>query len=59
MVRVGTETGDDRIATMQLEFELADVSQLDEVLSSVLGVEAVYDAYRVIAGGGAETPTAG
>ena len=46
-----TDVGDDRIAKMQFEFELADVSQLDSVLSSVLGVEAVYDAYRVVPGG--------
>ena len=48
-----TDVGDDRIAKMQFEFELADVSQLDSVLSSVLGVEAVYDAYRVVPGGNA------
>jgi GTP pyrophosphokinase len=46
-----TDVGDDRIAKMQFEFELADVSQLDSVLSSVLGVEAVYDAYRIVSGG--------
>jgi GTP pyrophosphokinase len=46
-----TDVGDDRIAKMQFEFELGDVSQLDSVLSSVLGVEAVYDAYRVVPGG--------
>ncbi len=45
-----TSTGDDRIATMRFEFELADVSQLDSVLSSLLGVESVYDAYRVVPG---------
>ena len=39
-----------------LEFELADVSQLDSVLSTLLGVEAVYDAYRVVPGGGANSP---
>ena len=45
-----TDTGDDRIAKMQFEFELADVSQLDSVLSSILGVEAVFDAYRIVPG---------
>jgi len=47
-----TSTGDDRIATMRFEFELADVSQLDSVLSSLLGIESVYDAYRLVPGGG-------
>ena len=32
------------------EFELADLSQLDSVLSSVLALEAVFEAYRVIPG---------
>ncbi len=45
------ETGDDRIAKMRFEFELADVSQLDSVLSSLLAIESVYDAYRVVPGG--------
>ena len=44
------ETGDDFIARMDFEFELADVSQLDSVLSAVLGLEGVFDAYRVVPG---------
>ncbi|MEZ5166683.1 MAG: ACT domain-containing protein [Acidimicrobiales bacterium] len=56
VVGVATETGADAVAKMQFEFELADVSQLDSVLSSLLGVEAVYDAYRVLPGGA--TPVA-
>ena len=47
---VSTETGDDAVAKMQFEFELADVSQLDSVLSSLYGVESVYDAYRILPG---------
>ncbi len=43
------ETGDDFIAHMDFEFELADLSQLDSVLSSVLGVESVFEAYRLFA----------
>ncbi|MDW3218857.1 MAG: bifunctional (p)ppGpp synthetase/guanosine-3',5'-bis(diphosphate) 3'-pyrophosphohydrolase [Acidimicrobiales bacterium] len=52
VVSVATETGDDAVAKMQFEFELADVSQLDAVLSRLLAVEAVYDAYRIVPGGG-------
>jgi GTP pyrophosphokinase len=47
---VATETGDDAVAKMQFEFELADVSQLDSVLSSLYAVESVYDAYRIMPG---------
>jgi GTP pyrophosphokinase len=53
VISVATETGDDAVAKMQFEFELADLSQLDSVLSRLLSVEAVYDAYRVVPGGGA------
>jgi len=53
VISVNTETGDDAVAKMQFEFELADVSQLDSVLSTLLDVEAVYDAYRVLPGAAA------
>ena len=49
---VSTETGNDAVATMQFDFELADVSQLDSVLSSLYGVESVYEAYRLLPGAG-------
>lgn len=48
VVGVEAETGNDAIAKMQFEFELADLSQLDSVLSSLLVVEAVFDAFRVL-----------
>lgn len=54
VISVATETGDDAVAKMQFEFELADVSQLDAVLSRLLAVEAVYDAYRLVPGGGGD-----
>ena len=47
-----TTTGSDRIAEMSFEFELADVSQLDSVLSSVLELHGVFDTHRVIPGRG-------
>ena len=50
VIGVSTETGDDATATMQFDFELADVSQLDSVLSSLYGVESVYEAYRLLPG---------
>ena len=50
IISAKAETGDDFIARMDFEFELADLSQLDSVLSSVLALEAVFDAYRVVPG---------
>ena len=48
IISAKAETGDDFIARMDFEFELADLSQLDSVLSSVLALEAVFEAYRVV-----------
>jgi len=50
VIGVSTETGDDQVAKMRFEFELADVSQLEAVLSSLYGVRSVYEAYRVLPG---------
>ena len=50
IISAKAETGDDFIARMDFEFELADLSQLDSVLSSVLALEAVFEAYRVVPG---------
>ena len=50
IISANAETGDDFIARMDFEFELADLSQLDSVLSSVLSLEAVFEAYRVFPG---------
>ncbi len=47
---VSTETGNDAVAIMQFDFELADVTQLDSVLSSLYNVESVYEAYRLLPG---------
>jgi GTP pyrophosphokinase len=48
-------TGRDRVATLRFTFELADISHLAHVLSTVKRVEGVYDAFRVVphAGNGA------
>ncbi len=48
IISAKAETGDDFIARMDFEFELADLSQLDSVLSSVLALEAVFEAQRVL-----------
>ena len=45
-------TGRDRVATLRFTFELADISHLAHVLSTVKKVEGVYDAFRVVPHGG-------
>ena len=47
-----TSTGSDQVAHLRFEFELADPSHLESVLATVKRVESVYDAYRVLPGGG-------
>jgi GTP diphosphokinase / guanosine-3',5'-bis(diphosphate) 3'-diphosphatase len=50
IVASSTHTGADRVARLRFDFELADPSHLDALLSSVKRVEAVFDAYRVLPG---------
>ncbi len=52
IVACSTHTGGDRIAKMRFEFELADPSHLDSALRSIKGIDAVYDAYRLVPGKG-------
>ena len=47
-----THTGSDRVSKMRFEFELGDPSHLDSLLSGIKGIDAVYDAYRVVPGKG-------
>ncbi len=52
VMSVDTRTGADRIAHMRFGFEFADPAHLEAMLNSVRRVESVYDAYRVLPGGG-------
>ncbi len=55
-----SQAGVDRISRMRFVFELADPSHLDSVLSALRQLDSVYDAYRVVEGGGGEAgPTPG
>jgi GTP diphosphokinase / guanosine-3',5'-bis(diphosphate) 3'-diphosphatase len=45
-----TQTGTDRISRMRFDFELADPSHLDSLLSTIRRIESVYDAYRLLPG---------
>ncbi|MEM8618324.1 MAG: bifunctional (p)ppGpp synthetase/guanosine-3',5'-bis(diphosphate) 3'-pyrophosphohydrolase [Actinomycetota bacterium] len=51
-----TTTGADRVAKMRFEFELAHPGHLDAVIRTIKGIDAVYDAYRLLPG--AATPVA-
>jgi GTP diphosphokinase / guanosine-3',5'-bis(diphosphate) 3'-diphosphatase len=52
IVSCDTSTGTDRVAKMRFEFELADPSHLTAVLRTIKQIDAVYDAYRLVPGGG-------
>jgi GTP pyrophosphokinase len=47
-----TNTGSDRVSKMRFEFELADPSHLDSLLATLKGIDAVYEAYRIVPGQG-------
>jgi GTP pyrophosphokinase len=51
IVACDTTTGSDRVAKMRFEFELADPNHLAAVLRTIKGIDAVYDAYRLVPGG--------
>jgi GTP pyrophosphokinase len=53
IVACSTHTGNDRVAKMRFEFEMADAGHLDSVLRTMKTIDAVYDAYRVVPGKGA------
>ena len=52
IVSCATVTGDDRVAKMRFEFELANPGHLEAVLSTIKQIDSVYDVYRLIPGGG-------
>ena len=54
IVSCTTHTGSDRVARMRFEFELGDPNHLDAVIRVMKSVDAVYDAYRIVPGGGSD-----
>ncbi|OTA27627.1 bifunctional (p)ppGpp synthetase/guanosine-3',5'-bis(diphosphate) 3'-pyrophosphohydrolase [Alloscardovia macacae] len=40
-------TGDDRVATSQYSFEMADLNHLNQLLASIRKIEGVFDVYRL------------
>ena len=53
IVACSTHTGNDRVAKMRFEFELADPTHLEAVLRTIKTIDGVYDAYRLVPGKGA------
>ncbi|WP_334142851.1 RelA/SpoT family protein [Rhabdothermincola sp.] len=53
IIACNTVTGSDRISKMRFDFELADPSHLDSLISSIKQIDSIYDAYRVLPGKGA------
>ncbi|MGH9111770.1 MAG: TGS domain-containing protein, partial [Acidimicrobiales bacterium] len=47
-----TQTGADRVSKMRFDMELGDPSHLDSLLSTIRGIDSVYDAYRIVPGRG-------
>jgi GTP pyrophosphokinase len=45
-----SHTGSDRVARLRFDFELADPSHLESLLTTVKKVDSVYDAFRVLPG---------
>ena len=50
IVSCQTLTGDDRVAKMRFEFELANPGHLEAVVSTIKRIDGVYDAYRLVPG---------
>ncbi|HEY3208756.1 MAG TPA: bifunctional (p)ppGpp synthetase/guanosine-3',5'-bis(diphosphate) 3'-pyrophosphohydrolase [Actinomycetota bacterium] len=50
IIAASSNTGKDRIAMLRFTFELADITHLSSIMSSVKRVEGVFDAYRVVPG---------
>ena len=58
IVSCATITGNDRVAKMRFEFELANSTHLDAVLRTIKQIDGVYDVYRTVPGAaGVETST--
>jgi GTP pyrophosphokinase len=45
-----TQTSTDRVTRMRFDFELADPSHLDSVITTLRRIDSVYEAYRVLPG---------
>ncbi|HWC13074.1 MAG TPA: bifunctional (p)ppGpp synthetase/guanosine-3',5'-bis(diphosphate) 3'-pyrophosphohydrolase [Actinomycetota bacterium] len=51
IVSSATRSGKDGIATLSFTFELADPAHLEHLITSIKGIDSVFDAYRVVPSG--------
>ena len=58
IIASSSQASPDRVARMRFECELADLGHLDSVLTSIRGLEGVYDAYRLLPGSTSHPPRA-
>ena len=56
IVASSTVTNRDRVAILRFEIELSDAATLDRAIEEMRGVDGVYDAYRLLPGGGPDHP---
>jgi GTP pyrophosphokinase len=47
-----TATNRDRVAVLRFEIELSDVEMLGRAIDEIKSIDGVYDAYRLLPGGG-------
>ena len=52
IVSSSTATNRDRVAVLRFELELSDTSTLDRAITELRRLDGVYDAYRLLPGGG-------
>jgi GTP pyrophosphokinase len=54
IIASSSATSRERVAVLRFEIELSDVATLDHAIDEVKAIDGVYDAYRLVPGGGAE-----
>ena len=52
IVSCETVTGDDRVASMRFGMEMSNPAHLSSVLTTIKHIDGVYDAFRILPGGG-------
>ena len=56
IIASSSATSRERVAVLRFEIELSDVATLDHAIDEVKAIDGVYDAYRLVPGGGDESP---
>ncbi len=54
IIASSSATSRERVAVLRFEIELSDVATLAHAIDEVKAIDGVYDAYRLVPGGGAE-----